>query len=298
MSTLASNIQAPAVPLKKTRSGRYQLSQKDVSSWLVLAVGVTFLFSLIFFLGFAANYKWDQFSPAVAAKIATEFFRFDKIAFADQLSILALLINTVILGFITTVLGALIGLPFGLMAHASILAVAFNLIKALASFVRAVPTIIWVLLFISGYGLTSTTAIVGMVFHSWAFFVKSYGESFEEVDPGTIEALRSTGCTSFQVISSTVIPSAATRIISWIAMRSEINFAVAVVIGPAVGVAGTIGSVINGYSRVGDYSGLGFSLFCVFLTALVFELILTRNNFAARSPAGFFVAVKKTLFIE
>lgn len=118
MSTLASNIQAPAVPLKKTRSGRYQLSQKDVSSWLVLAVGVTFLFSLIFFLGFAANYKWDQFSPAVAAKIATEFFRFDKIAFADQLSILALLINTVILGFITTVLGALIGLPFGLMPHA------------------------------------------------------------------------------------------------------------------------------------------------------------------------------------
>ena len=256
MSTVASHIQAPAVPLKKTRSGRYQLSQKDVSSWLVLAVGVTFLFSLIFFLGFAANYKWDQFSPAVAAKIATEFFRFDKIAFADQLSILALLINTVILGFITTVLGALIGLPFGLMAARNLSwPWLSNLIKALASFVRAVPTIIWVLLFIS---------------------VKSYGESFEEVDPGTIEALRSTGCTSFQVISSAVIPSAATRIISWIAMRSEINFAVAVVIGPAVGVAGTIGSVINGYSRVGDYSGLGFSLFCVFLTALVFELILTR----------------------
>ena len=254
MSTLASNIQAPAVPLKKTRSGRYQLSQKDVSSWLVLAVGVTFLFSLIFFLGFAANYKWDQFSPAVAAKIATEFFRFDKIAFADQLSILALLINTVILGFITTVLGALIGLPFGLMAARNLSwPWLSNLIKALASFVRAVPTIIWVLLFISGYGLTSTTAIVGMVFHSWAFFVKSYGESFEEVDPGTIEALRSTGCTSFQVISSAVIPSAATRIISWIAMRSETNFAVAVVIGPAVGVAGTIGSVINGYSRFGIF---------------------------------------------
>ncbi|WP_241675717.1 PhnE/PtxC family ABC transporter permease [Holdemania massiliensis] len=174
MSTLASKIQAPAVPLKKTRSGRYQLSQKDVSSWLMLAVGITLLFSLIFFLGFAADYKWDQFSPAVAAKIATEFFRFDKIAFADQLSILALLINTVILGFITTVLGALIGLPFGLLAARNLSWPRLsNLIQALASFVRAVPTMIWVLLFISGYGLTSTTAIVGMVFHSWAFFVKS-----------------------------------------------------------------------------------------------------------------------------
>ena len=274
MSTLVSDIQTTAVPLKKTRSGRYQLNQKDVSSWLVLAVGITFLFALIFFLGFAANYKWDQFSPA---KIAIEFFRFDKIALTDQLSILSLLINTVILGFITTVLGALIGLPFGLLAARNLSwPWLSNIIKALASFVRAVPTIIWVLLFISGYGLTSTTAIVGMVFHSWAFFVKSYSESFEEVDSGTIEALRSTGCTPLQVISSAVIPSAATRMISWIAMRSEINFAVAVVIGPAVGVAGTIGSVINGYSRVGNYSGLGFSLFCVFLTALIFELILTR----------------------
>ncbi|PWM29513.1 MAG: phosphonate ABC transporter permease [Limosilactobacillus fermentum] len=277
MSTLVSDIQTTAVPLKKTRSGRYQLNQKDVSSWLVLAVGITFLFALIFFLGFAANYKWDQFSPAIAAKIAIEFFRFDKIALTDQLSILSLLINTVILGFITTVLGALIGLPFGLLAARNLSwPWLSNIIKALASFVRAVPTIIWVLLFISGYGLTSTTAIVGMVFHSWAFFVKSYSESFEEVDSGTIEALRSTGCTPLQVISSAVIPSAATRMISWIAMRSEINFAVAVVIGPAVGVAGTIGSVINGYSRVGNYSGLGFSLFCVFLTALIFELILTR----------------------
>ena len=277
MSALVSDIQAPAVPLIKTRSGRYRLNQKDMSSWLILTVGIMFLFALIFFLGFVANYKWDQFSPAAAMKIATEFFRFDKIALADQLSILSLLINTIILGFITTVLGALIGLPFGLIAARNLSwPWLSNIIKALASFVRAVPTIIWVLLFISGYGLTSTTAIVGMVFHSWAFFVKSYSESFEEVDSGTIEALRSTGCTSLQVISGAVIPSALTRMISWIAMRSEINFAVAVVVGPAVGVAGTIGSVINGYSRVGNYSGLGFSLFSVFLTALIFELILAR----------------------
>lgn len=112
MSALVSDIQAPAVPLIKTRSGRYRLNQKDMSSWLILTVGIMFLFALIFFLGFVANYKWDQFSPAAAMKIATEFFRFDKIALADQLSILSLLINTIILGFITTVLGALIGLPF------------------------------------------------------------------------------------------------------------------------------------------------------------------------------------------
>lgn len=210
-------------------------------------------------------------------KIATEFFRFDKIALADQLSILSLLINTIILGFITTVLGALIGLPFGLIAARNLSwPWLSNIIKALASFVRAVPTIIWVLLFISGYGLTSTTAIVGMVFHSWAFFVKSYSESFEEVDSGTIEALRSTGCTSLQVISGAVIPSALTRMISWIAMRSEINFAVAVVVDRRSELRGrlALSSMVIRESAIN--SGLGFSLFSVFLTALIFELILAR----------------------
>ena len=35
MSALVSDIQAPAVPLIKTRSGRYRLNQKDMSSWPV-----------------------------------------------------------------------------------------------------------------------------------------------------------------------------------------------------------------------------------------------------------------------
>lgn len=59
-------------------------------------------------------------------------------------------------------------------------------------------------------------------------------------------------------------------------MRSEINFAVAVVVGPAIGVAGTIGSVINGYSRSGFYPGLGFSILCVFAVAFLFEILINK----------------------
>ena len=71
--------------------------------------------------------------------------------------------------------------------------------------IRAVPTIIWVLIFISGFGLTATTAIVGMSFHSVAYFIKSYSEAFEEVDPGAMEAMKASGgswCRSYGVLSS------------------------------------------------------------------------------------------------
>ena len=149
-------------------------------------------------------------------------------------------------------------------------------VNAIVSFLRAVPTIVWVLIFVAGYGLSATTAIVGITFHTIAFFVKSFSESFEEVDPGAIEALKASGASMPQIIFGAIVPSAYTKLISWIAMRTEINFAVAVVIGPAVGVPGTIGTAINVYSGHANYSAMGFGVMCVFLIALAFELIITR----------------------
>ena len=61
------------------------------------------------------------------------------------------------------------------------------------SFFRAVPTILWVLIFTVAIGLGPETAVTGLLFHSVAYLVKAYSESFEEVDPGVIEALRASG---------------------------------------------------------------------------------------------------------
>ena len=60
-----------------------------------------------------------------------------------------------------------------------------------------------------------------------------------------------------------------------IAMRSEMNFAAAVIIGPAVGVPGTIGSILNLYQRSGGYGTVGLCVLAIFMTALLFEIIIT-----------------------
>ena len=55
MSALVSDIQAPAVPLIKTRSGRYRLNQKDMSSWLILTVGRSAVDPVI---AYQYDYSW------------------------------------------------------------------------------------------------------------------------------------------------------------------------------------------------------------------------------------------------
>src|SRR5262245_47027666 len=88
---------------------------------------------------------------------------------------------TLALAFLTTLASAAISLVLGLLAAENLstpcIAAA---IKGVVAFVRAVPTIIWVLIFAVSAGLGSTAAVIGLAFHSVSYLTKAYAESFEE----------------------------------------------------------------------------------------------------------------------
>lgn len=263
--------------IKRNFFGRPKLKENGAAERIIAILLIVFLVVTVYTVFFRVEYKWEDFKADVALKMATNFFRFDKIEGAKIKEMLISLVNTMSLAVITTVLGFIFGFIFGLLAARNLSnGIVATVIRSIATFVRAVPTIIWVLIFVAGYGLTSTTAIVGMFFHTLAFFVKSFAEAFEEIDEGTIEALRATGSTWFQIVFGAVIPSSLTKMISWLAIRSEINFGVAVVIGPAAGVPGTIGSIINNASRAGEYHIQGFGVVLIFLTAFIMETAINH----------------------
>lgn len=259
------------------RNNKYVLSKKDTASRLIDGFLITTLVVTIVFLGFLVEYKWDLFNPTALTYFLTQFFRFDLVPLTEIFEIFTLLGNTLALAFLTTIIGVIFGFIFGLFGSRNVTnARVSSVIKGFAGFIRAVPTIIWVLFFISGYGLSATTAIVGMSFHSIAFYIKAFSEAFEEVDAGTIETLKATGANKLQIISSAMIPAAYTKLVAWIAIRLELNFGVAVIIGPAVGVPGTIGSKMNTFSRAANYPGLGVSILAIFVTVFILEVIITR----------------------
>lgn len=270
-------LTAASVPvLEKKKKGRYMLRRKDTSRFLSWGVVLVFALVFLYFIMLVCPYKWDQVRPELTTTYLSSFLDFTSVTQKTAIEVFTSLVNTIALAFVTTIIGAVIGMLLGLMAarnlsHPWIC----GLVRGFAGLIRAVPTIIWVLIFISGFGLTATTAIVGMSFHSVAYFIKSYSEAFEEVDPGAMEAMKASGGSWWQIVWSAVIPVSFTKLLSWIAMRSEMNFAAAVIIGPAVGVPGTIGSILNSYQRSGGYGTVGLCVLAIFITALLFEIILT-----------------------
>ena len=184
---------------------------------------------------------------------------------------------TLCLGFLTTFLGAVLALVFGLFAARNLSrpgVVVF--LKALVAVIRAVPTVLWVLIFAIGAGLGSVAAVMGMTFHSFGYLLKAYSEAFEEIDAEIINALKASGANWLQIVLRAVIPSSMGPIISWTFMRFEINFTNAVAMGAAAG-AGGIGYdlfMASGfYFNIGE---VGTITWLILLVAIFLEIGATR----------------------
>ncbi len=187
------------------------------------------------------------------------------------------LAQTLELGFLTTFVGALAAIilaPFASrnLSRAPVVAV----IKSLVALVRAVPTVIWVLVFAVGAGLGSVAAVAGMSFHSFGYLLKAYSETFEELDESVIEALKASGATWTQIVLRAVIPSSSSGLVSWTFIRFEINFMNAVAMGAAAGAGGIGFDLFMASEYYMDVAEVGLITWLILGVALCLELGATR----------------------
>lgn len=180
------------------------------------------------------------------------------------------------LAFLTTLFGAIIALFLGLFASRNLSSTPVAIVvKAVVAFIRAVPTVLWVLIFAVAAGLGSVAAVIGMTFHSISYLVKAYSESFEELDDGVIEALKASGANWWQIVFQAVIPSSITYLISWTFMRFEINFAVALAMGAAAGAGGIGYDMFMSSAFYYDVKEIGAITYFILVFAILLELFAT-----------------------
>lgn len=262
--------------LKKNSFGKYRSNNKTLSGGIMKYTIITAIIISIIFL-ITTEQHWENVHGSRFSSFIGEFLKFWKVTPSQYLEITLSLIVTFIIAVSITILSIFIGLPLALLASKNLFSnTQSNIVKTFASIFRSVPTIIWAIIFIPVFGLTITTAIVSMAFHSVAFFVKSFSESFEEVDKGIIEAFESTGANKMKIITNALIPSTYKKLVSWVALRIEINLAVVIVIAPAVGIPNNIGYQIFTYYKGSAWAHLGLTLTLVVVSTLLLEMGLNK----------------------
>ncbi|MGN0890263.1 MAG: PhnE/PtxC family ABC transporter permease [Candidatus Spyradenecus sp.] len=181
------------------------------------------------------------------------------------------LLETLSIAFLSTLYGILLGLLLGLLAAENILRnrLLARTVQTLCTFLRVVPTPIWVLLMMVCLGMGPVAGIAGLCVHTTAFFARAFAQSFEDLPAETLEALETTGIGRLGVFLHAVLPATLSQLIAWSGMRLEINFSECAILG-MVG-AGGIGFVIANSIQNYEYGTAGTAILLVFLLATAIE---------------------------
>ena len=178
---------------------------------------------------------------------------------------------------ICTVISAIVSFFLALAASENLSNPAVsNAVKGFVAVIRSIPTILWVLVFTVAIGLGAEAAVLGISFHSIAYLVKSYSESFEEIDAGVIEALRASGAGFWQVVFQAIAPATITKLLSWTFIRLEINFTNAVAVGAFAGAGGIGFQLFQAGSRYYNLHEVGVIVYVCLVAAFVLEFVSVR----------------------
>lgn len=263
---------------KRHRNGKIKVGIQSKSGIAMKILGVSLILLTIYaFMTF--DYKDIDFFDAVSAtfhNIKAVFLQ-PKLSRDSVSSILYQLLITFCLGVLSTVFGAVLAFFCSLLCAKNISSsVTANIIKSIVALVRAVPTVLWVLIFAVSAGLGSVAAVVGLTFHSFAYLTKVYADFIEEIDNGTIEALRASGASFWQIVFQAIIPASVSRMVAWTFMRFEINFTNAVAVGAAAGAGGIGFNLFMAGSFYFDLHEMGFLTYIVVITVIILETVSTK----------------------
>jgi phosphonate transport system permease protein len=255
---------------------------------LVLSCWVAEVRPAILFRPATAAAVWNFLTGLFPPDVSADFLRTVLWAVAQTMA-------TAVAG---TLLSITFALPLGILATATLWnrgvlvsaavdsfasgvgAIASRLARAILGFLRAVPDLVWALLFVAAVGLGSLAGTLALAVAYSGVLGRVYADVFEHVDLQPLEALQSTGATRMQIFLRGVWPQALPHLMAYTLYSFECCVRAAAVLG-FVG-AGGIGYEISVSMRLFEYGQ-------VLTLLLVFVMLLTVTDATSRHLRARFV---------
>jgi phosphonate transport system permease protein len=194
-------------------------------------------------------------------------------------TLLQKMLETIEITVLGTAIALVISLPLGVLAarNASPHPIIYRITRDLLSLMRALPELVWALVFVSAVGLGPLPGVMALAFVTVGFMSKFFAESIEVVDPKAVDGVRAHGAGWMQVRLFAMLPQALPDFLGTLMYTLDHNLRAAAILG-LVG-AGGIGYELVVSMRLFQYEHL-------LLIALSIYIVVTALDRASDQLRG------------
>ena len=180
-------------------------------------------------------------------------------------------LETIDLAIFGTVGGVIMALPLAILAAVNVTPsrYLYYVARGVIGFARAVPDLVWALLFVTAVGLGPFPGALALSVHSIGMLGRLFAETIEHMDMAPIDALTLTGARRVQVFTHGIIPSILPSLLGIALYRFDENIRSSLVLG-FVG-AGGIGFELLSAMSLFQYQLVSLLLIVTFVMVIAAE---------------------------
>ena len=180
-------------------------------------------------------------------------------------------LQTIDIALFGTMVGVILAVPLALLAASNVTPSRFAYYgaRAVIGIARAVPDLVWALLFVTAVGLGPFPGGLALSVHSVGMLGRLFAETIEQMDMAPIHALELTGARRIQVFSHGIIPTILPALLGISLYRLDENIRSSLVLG-FVG-AGGIGFQLLTAMNLFQYQEVSLLLIIIFVMVLAAE---------------------------
>jgi phosphonate transport system permease protein len=182
-------------------------------------------------------------------------------------------LETVDIALFGTTAAVVLALPLATLAarNTTPAKVLYALARGVIALARAVPDLVWALIFVTAVGLGPFPGALAISVHSIGMLGRLFAEVIEDMDMGPVEALTMTGAGRLQVFSHAVVPTVLPSLLGIALYRFDENIRSSLVLG-FVG-AGGIGFQLLTAMNLFQYRTVSLLLLVTFVLVIAAERI-------------------------
>jgi len=159
--------------------------------------------------------------------------------------IMAPMLETVQMAILGTTVGAVVSIPFSLLAARNVFPNAWvtGIFRTILNLIRTLPDLLLAGIFVAVFGLGPLAGVAALIFFAFGIITKLLYESIEAIDPGPLEAMTAVGANKLQFIAFAVVPQALPAFVAYVLYTFEVCVRASAILG-LVG-AGGIGMYLS-----------------------------------------------------